>query len=50
MVRSYYLSLRENISTAGAFGTVAVERASDVVALLFFIAAGVDIGPGVRGV
>ena len=38
VVRSYYLSLRENISTAGAFGTVAVERASDVVALLFFIA------------
>ena len=35
VVRSYYLSLREDISTAGAFGTVAVERASDVVALLF---------------
>ena len=50
VVRSYYLSLRENISTAGAFGTVAVERASDVVALLFFYRAGVDIGPCVRGV
>ncbi len=37
VVRSYYLSLRENISTAGAFGTVAVERASDVLALLFFL-------------
>ena len=35
MVRSYYLSLREDITTAGAFGTVAVERASDVIALLF---------------
>ena len=38
VVRSYYLSLREDISTAGAFGTVAVERASDVLALLFFVA------------
>ena len=38
VVRSYYLSLREDISTAGAFGTVAVERASDVLVLLFFIA------------
>ena len=38
VVRSYYLSLREDITTAGAFGTVAVERASDVLALLFFIA------------
>ena len=34
VVRSYYLSLREDITTAGAFGTVAVERALDVVALL----------------
>ena len=38
VVRSYYLSLREDITTAGAFGTVAVERASDVLALLFFVA------------
>ena len=38
VVRSYYLSIREDISAAGAFGTVAVERASDVVALLFFLA------------
>ncbi len=38
VVRSYYLSLREGVSTAGAFGTVAVERASDVLALLFFLA------------
>lgn len=39
VVRSYYTSLREPISPAAAFGTVAVERASDVVALLFFMAA-----------
>ena len=38
IVRSYYTSLREPISPAAAFGTVAVERASDVVALLFFMA------------
>ncbi len=39
LLRSYYLSLREPVSAAGAFGTVAVERASDVLALLFFLAA-----------
>jgi hypothetical protein len=38
VVRSYYLGLREGVSAAGAFGTVAVERASDVLALLFFLA------------
>ena len=38
LVRSYYLSLRERCSTSAAFGTVAVERASDVLALLFFFA------------
>jgi uncharacterized protein (TIRG00374 family) len=38
VLRSYYLSLRESVSAAGAFGTVAVERASDVLALLFFLA------------
>jgi uncharacterized protein (TIRG00374 family) len=38
VLRSYYLSLRESVSPAGAFGTVAVERASDVLALLFFLA------------
>lgn len=37
LLRSYYLSLRERVSAAGAFGTVAVERASDVMALLFFL-------------
>ncbi len=39
VVRSYYLSLRENCSASAAFGTVAVERATDVLALLFFLAA-----------
>jgi uncharacterized protein (TIRG00374 family) len=38
LLRSYYLSLREPVSAAGAVGTVAVERASDVLALLFFLA------------
>ncbi len=37
VLRSYYLSIREPVSAAGAFGTVAVERASDVLALLFFL-------------
>ena len=39
VVRSYYLSLREKCSAPAAFGTVAVERATDVLALLFFLAA-----------
>ncbi len=39
IVRSYYLSLREACSAPAAFGTVAVERATDVLALLFFLAA-----------
>lgn len=38
VLRSYYLSMREGVSAAGAFGTIAVERASDVLALLFFLA------------
>lgn len=38
LLRSYYLSLREPVKAASAFGTVAVERASDVMALLFFLA------------
>ncbi|MDA1279246.1 MAG: lysylphosphatidylglycerol synthase transmembrane domain-containing protein [Chloroflexi bacterium] len=38
IVRSYYLSLREACSAPAAFGTVAVERATDVLALLFFLA------------
>ena len=39
VVRSYYLSLREKCSVSAALGTVAVERATDVVALLFLLAA-----------
>ncbi|MDP6666364.1 MAG: lysylphosphatidylglycerol synthase transmembrane domain-containing protein [Dehalococcoidia bacterium] len=39
VVRAYYLSLREACSAPAAFGTVAVERATDVLALLFFLAA-----------
>ncbi len=39
VVRSYYLSLRESCTVPAAFGTVAVERATDVLALLFFLAA-----------
>jgi len=38
VVRSYYLSIRESCSTASTFGTVAVERATDVLALLFIFA------------
>lgn len=39
VVRSYYASIREPVKPAAAFGTIAIERAADVVALLFFIAA-----------
>jgi len=38
VLRAVYVSLREPVSAAAAFGTVAVERAFDVVALLFFVA------------
>lgn len=38
IVRSYYLGLREDISSATAFGTIAVERVFDVFTLLLFIA------------
>lgn len=38
VLRSVYVSLREPVDAAAAFGTVAVERAFDVVALLFFVA------------
>ena len=38
VLRSVYVSLREPVNPAAAFGTVAVERAFDVVALLFFVA------------
>ena len=39
VIRAYYLSLREGCSTSAAFGTVAVERATDVLALLLFLGA-----------
>ena len=38
-VRSYYVGLREEVSPAAAFGTVAVERVFDVLVLFFVIAA-----------
>jgi hypothetical protein len=38
VIRAYYLATRERTSAAGAFGTIAVERAADVMALLFFLA------------
>jgi uncharacterized protein (TIRG00374 family) len=37
-VRAYYLGLREQVSSSAAFGTVVIERASDVLVLLFFVA------------
>ena len=39
LVRAYYVSLREPVSPAAAFGTVAAERAADVATLLLMIAA-----------
>ncbi len=45
VVRCYYVSLREEVSAAGALGTVAVERASDVLALLFLLALTWPIAP-----
>ena len=51
VIRSYYLSLREECSTSAAFGTVAVERATDVLALLLFLgAAGLMSTSGVERV
>lgn len=38
IVRSVYLSIREDISAVGAFGTVLLERLSDVLALLLLFA------------
>ncbi len=45
IVRSYYTSLREDISTSGALGTIAVERASDALALLFLLAIAWTVVP-----
>lgn len=44
-VRAYYLGLRERVSSSAAFGTVVVERASDVLALLFFVAVAWTVMP-----
>ena len=38
LMRAYYLSLRESVGTMTGFGTVALERASDVIALLLLVA------------
>ena len=44
VVRSVYLSIREDISAVGAFGTVLLERLSDVLALLLLFAAAAIAG------
>ena len=44
LMRAYYLTLREGISTFAAFGTVALERASDVIALLLLVAVAGVVG------
>ena len=44
LMRAYYLSLREGISTLTGFGTVALERASDVIALLLLVAVAAIVG------
>ncbi len=44
LMRAYYLTLREGISTLAGFGTVALERAADVIALLFLVAVAAVIG------
>ena len=38
LMRAYYLTLREGVSTMATFGTVAIERAADVIALLLLVA------------
>ena len=44
LMRAYYLTLREGVSTMATFGTVALERASDVVALLLLVSIAVIFG------
>ena len=44
LMRAYYLTLREGISTFAGFGTVALERASDVIALLLLVAIAAVLG------
>ncbi len=43
-LRSYYLSIRENISTSFVFGTIIIERLMDVVALIIFFSVGTLVG------
>ena len=44
LMRAYYLSLRESVGTMAGFGTVALERASDVIALLLLVAIAAVVG------
>ena len=44
LMRAYYLTLREGVSTMATFGTVALERASDVIALLLLVAIAAVFG------
>ena len=44
ILRSYYLSIRENISTSFAFGTIIIERLMDVIALIVFFSIGALTG------
>ena len=37
LMRAYYLTLREGVGTMSTFGTVVLERASDVIALLLLV-------------
>ena len=43
-LRSYYLSIRENISSSFAFGTIIIERLMDVFALIIFFSIGALTG------
>ena len=43
LLRSYYLSIRENISTSFAFGTIIIERVMDVIALIVFFSIGAQL-------
>ena len=44
LMRAYYLTLREGVGTMATFGTVALERASDVIALLLLVAIAAIFG------
>ena len=44
LLRSYYLSIRENISSSFAFGTIIIERLMDVFALIIFFSIGALTG------